>query len=86
MEPTKPTKSTQKTGENKPTNIDLLRQMIKISNNSVLTNQLANLLSNKLDKIDMIKLIEWLKHANREQEHKNNGKQLGFGNPNIKRW
>ena len=53
MEPTKPTKSTQRTGENKLTNVDLLRQMVKLSNNSVLTNQVANLLSNKLEKDDL---------------------------------
>jgi len=63
---TKKTKATAKTGENKPTNIELLRQMVNVSNNSRLTNQIAIMLSQKLEKKDMSELLEWFRHANRE--------------------
>ena len=63
---TKKTKSTAKPGENKPTNIELLRQMVNVSNNSRLTNQIAVMLSQKLEKDDMAELLEWFRHANRE--------------------
>lgn len=82
MEPTKPTKSTQKTGENSAPNTELLRQMVKLSNNSAMTYDAAKLLTNKLQKNEMPKLLEWMYHANRQNETKN----LGFGNPNFKRW
>jgi hypothetical protein len=78
MEPTKPTKSTQKTGESIAPNTELLRQMVKMSNNSAMTYDAAKLLTNKLEKNEMSKLLEWMYHANRQQETKNIG---GF-----KRW
>jgi len=87
-QPTKPTKSTKIVSESiKSTNTELLRQMIQLSNNSQLTNQTANLLSNKLEKEDMSLLMQWMYHANRENNHKQqSNKNLGFGNPNFKRY
>ena len=65
MEP-KRTKKTAKLGEIKPTNNILLRQMVSVSNNSILTNRTANMLSQKLDKKEMNDLLDWFYHANRE--------------------
>lgn len=85
--PTKPTKATKIVAESISTNGELLRQMIQLSNNSQLTNQAASLLSNKLEKADMALLLQWMYHANRENNHKQQAnKNLGFGNPNFKRY
>ena len=46
-------------------NPELLRQMIKLSNNSRLTHEAAVLLTSKLDDDEMNKLLRWFYHANR---------------------
>jgi len=68
MEPkrTKVTKATAKPGERKPTNMELLREMINVSNNSRMTNDTAVFLSQKLEKEEIAKLLEWFRHANRQ--------------------
>ena len=71
MDPKK-TKSTQKTGEKVPVNADLLRHMIHLSNNSIITNKTAAMLSQKLEKEDLIKLTEWFYLARREEHIKIN--------------
>jgi len=65
MEP-KRTKPTPRTGETKPTNPELHRMMVKTWNNSRMTSTVANKLSQKLDKSEMIALIEWFRFANRD--------------------
>jgi len=69
MEPQR-TKATAKPGEKKQTNMELLREMINVSNNSTMTLQMANKISQKLDKQDMAQLLEWLRHANRQISNK----------------
>jgi len=51
--------------EYKPTNPQLLRQMVQLSNNSRLTQEAAVLLSQKLDDDEMRRLLDWFYHANR---------------------
>ena len=76
MEP-KRTKQTPKPGENKPANIDLLREMINVSNNSRLTMDAAKLLTNKLDANELRELMSWFRHANRQISNKlANGKRF----------
>lgn len=83
--PTKPTKSSKVEAKIINTNGELLRQMIQLSNNSPLTNQTANLLSNRLEKEDMVILLQWMYLTNRENNRKQQAnKNLGFGNPNFK--
>jgi hypothetical protein len=69
MEP-KRTKKTPKPGENKPANINLLREMINVSNNSRLTMDAAKMLTNSLDEKELKELMEWLRHANRQISNK----------------
>ena len=69
MEP-KRTKQTPKPGENKPANINLLREMINVSNNSRLTMDAAKMLTNNLDDKELKELMEWLRHANRQISNK----------------
>jgi len=72
MEP-KRTKPTPRTGESKPANINLLREMVKISRNSLLTQSTAKLITNKLSKTELNSLMEWFYLANRQQNNKNKG-------------
>jgi len=67
---TKKTKTTQKTGEVKPTNMELLRQMVNVSNNSHMTNDMAKILSQKMDQNEMQQLLEWFRHTNRKISNK----------------
>ena len=64
MEP-KRTKQTPKPGENKPADVELLRGMVSLSNNSRLTQDTARLLTNKLDAKELRELKEWIRHAGR---------------------
>ena len=68
MEPKRPqkTKATPKTGERKSANIELLREMVNVSNNSRLTMTTATMLTNSLSSIELKELIGWLRHSNRE--------------------
>ena len=65
MEP-KRTKQTPRTGERKPTNQELQREMIQLSNNSRLTMSAAKMLSQKLNDSEMRELVEWIRHAKRQ--------------------
>jgi hypothetical protein len=69
MEP-KRTKQTPKPGENKPANVELLREMIKVSNNSRLTADVARMLTNKLTVHELTELRGWFGHANRQISNK----------------
>lgn len=69
MEP-KRTKQTPRTGEIKPANIELLREMINVSNNSRMTMDAAKLLTNKLDANELRELMDWFRHANRQISNK----------------
>jgi hypothetical protein len=69
MEP-KRTNVTPKPGEKKQTNQDLLRTMVKLSNNSRMTQEAANMLSQKLEMPEMSRLLEWMRHAVRQNEQK----------------
>lgn len=51
--------------ESMGTNTELLRQMVKLSNNSRLTQEAAMLLSEKLDQNEMRRVLDWFYHANR---------------------
>lgn len=51
-----------------PNNVRLiLPNMVKLFNNSPLTNQVANALVEKLDEKEFRDLNEWLKHANNQR-------------------
>jgi len=65
MEP-KRTKQTPRTGERKPTNQELQREMIQLSNNSRLTMSAAKMLSQKLNDSEMRELVEWIRHTMRQ--------------------
>jgi len=69
---TKKTKKTPKPGEIKPINSELLTEMIKISNNSILTKENALLISNKLSDSEMREFLRWIRHANTEVNSKIN--------------
>lgn len=56
--------------EIKRTDSELLRLMVQVFNNSIITNQTAAMLSNKLDKEDMAKLKEWFRYAQRDIDFK----------------
>lgn len=45
-------------------NTELLRQMVKLSNNSRLTHEAAVLLTGKLEDNEMQRLLQWFYHAN----------------------
>jgi hypothetical protein len=74
----KKTKPTQKTGERVTVDADLLRHMIHLSNNSIVTNKTAAMLSQKLEKEDLIKLTEWFYLARREEHIKINSTKLPY--------
>ena len=69
MEPKRP-KQTPRTGETKLTNQELQREMIQISNNSILTRSTVNMLSQKLNDSEIRELIEWVRHAKRQISYK----------------
>jgi|AntAceMinimDraft_18_1070375.scaffolds.fasta_scaffold06514_4 hypothetical protein len=64
----KTTQKTPRTGETKITNRELLSKMIHLSNNSILTQRAANMLSQKLDVSEMKQLIEWIWHADSQMK------------------
>ena len=55
----------EKLNEGFGTNTELLRQLVKLSNNSRLTQEAALMLSNSLSENEMRRFIEWCYHANR---------------------
>ncbi len=67
---TKKTKVTAKPGEKKVANTELIREMVNVSNNSHLTLDVAKMLTQKLDNLEMTELLFWLRHANREISNK----------------
>lgn len=69
-----------KEGLNQRMHPELLRDMVSLSNNSVITNNVARILSENLDGNDLIAVREWLKLAKREQSN-NSKPNFGFGNP-----
>jgi hypothetical protein len=56
--------------KNKPVNINLLRMMIKLSNNSRLTQDAAGILTNSLDATQMNAILGWFQHASNQSEFK----------------
>jgi hypothetical protein len=71
----KRTKQMPRTRERKPVNRELLSGMIKMSNNSQMTNEMANILSNSLSGEELIKMKKWLNHANYQIDIKYNGEK-----------
>lgn len=69
MEP-KRTPKTPRTGERKPANQELVREMVKNWNNSRMTLSVATILTNKLDVAEMRELLEWFRYSNRDQANK----------------
>jgi hypothetical protein len=47
----------------------ILRQMVRVSNNSQITNIVAKILSEKLDAVEMRNFEEWLKIVQREKDN-----------------
>lgn len=66
----KKTAKTPRTGEKKPMNTDLFREMVNVWNNSMMTRTTATMLSQKLNSKEMKELIEWLRYANRDISNK----------------
>ena len=67
---TKKTKKTTVTGESKPANTELIREMVNVSNNSRMTLETAKMLTNKLSLTELNELKVWLRHANRQISNK----------------
>ena len=67
---TKKTKKTAGTGESKPANTELIREMVNVSNNSRLTLETATMLTNKLSTDELNELKVWFRHANRQISNK----------------
>lgn len=57
--------------QNKNTNIELLRDMVSISNNSIITNAAAKILSNSLSSNELKEVLNWIKIAKREKSSQN---------------
>ena len=55
----------EKLNEGRGTNTELLRQLVKMSNNSRLTQEAALMLSESLSDDEMRRFLEWCYHANR---------------------
>lgn len=64
--------------ENKRANQELLREMVKISNNSQITMSAATMLTNKLDNSELIEVLNWLRLASRQQSNKINSDKRRF--------
>lgn len=47
-------------------NLELLREMVNVSNNSLLTKDVCVMLSSSLSGDQMSELLRWFRHANRE--------------------
>lgn len=47
-------------------NLELLREMVNVSNNSLLTKDVCIMLSSNLSGDQMSELLRWFRHANRE--------------------
>ena len=56
------------------------REMVKLANNSTMTMQAASLLTNKLTESELVEILGWFFHANRQQEYKS-GSERGLGRP-----
>ena len=61
----KKTPRTPRPGEKKPMNPELFREMSINWNNSRMTQSTANMLSQKLSRVEMNELIEWFRYANK---------------------
>ena len=55
----------EKLNEGRGTNTELLRQLVKMSNNSRLTQEAALMLSESLSDDEMRRFLQWCYHANR---------------------
>ena len=60
------------------TNLNLLRLMVNLSNNSRLTNDTALMLSNILSDAEMNELIKWIRHAEQQIDIKVNNSKRKF--------
>ena len=74
-----------KEGLGKPMNPQLMRDMVSISNNSIITVNATRILSENLEGSDLRAIQEWISLVKREQNN-NKNRNLGFGNPNIRRY
>lgn len=64
--------------------MQIVREMIKISNNSQITNQAANILADKLTPEEFKVIQDWLFIARREKTQKTQ-KTGGWGDPSFRR-
>lgn len=61
----KKTPRTPRPGEKKSMNPELFKEMANVWNNSRMTSENCLILTNKLDDVEIRKLIEWFRYANR---------------------